>query len=652
MTIPSDSISLLTSMYENKHIDEANIFARELEMLFPYNLKILKCISKYNPSNLNIVYKILSFPGLSHSHAQEYFVHLSKYVKIPTYSLKLNYSPNPNGIITLTMTTCKRIHLFKQTMDSFMCCCQDLSLIKEWIIVDDNSSLQDRNEMTSRYPFVKFIMKDENDKGHARSMNIILNKIKTPYIFHLEDDWTFYIKDYFLTKCLDIINDDDNIGQCLINQNYAELPTDYHIKGGIPRQTDYGTRYTIHEYCEKESEQMFFLKKYGQVVNCAYWKHYSLRPSLIRTSVLQKIGHYNENIQHFEMEYSERYIKYGYVSAFMEGISCKHTGRLTSERFDITKDNAYSLNDEGQFTKKEYGYQIHVINLDRRPDRMKTFEAITPVKFNRISAIDGLKLKSTFQLQRIFDGNDYNMKVGMVGCALTHIKLWIEILKSESDIHLILEDDITFVHDFKCKLHHVIKQLEGQNWDITYVGHHIYKKYVTDDTFNKEKKPCIKHIRRSESLEFSAGGTIGYLINKKGCKGMLDFINKHGMTNCIDTMQQKAGDELNLYYTTPHLVYSDYVQANNKKDTDIQSNTASLTIPLVSKIDASWLKLVTLEQVETYEGTGIAYYETLSMTNIIKLKYPYYTIENKVLVICPNGYEKRLKEYDISDCFN
>ena len=55
-------------------------------------------------------------------------------------------------------------------------------------------------------------------------------------------------------------------------------------------------------------------------------------------------------------------------------------------------------------------------------------------------------------------------------------------------------------------------------------------------------------MKSQESLLKSMGGTQGYLINKKGCQNMLDFIGRTGMTNAIDTMQQKAGDILNVYY--------------------------------------------------------------------------------------------------------
>jgi len=77
-----------------------------------------------------------------------------------------------NSII-ITMTTCKRYNLFEQTVNSFLECCRDLEdYIFCWLVVDDNSSAEDRNRMKRDYPFMTFVFKDSENKGHARSMNI------------------------------------------------------------------------------------------------------------------------------------------------------------------------------------------------------------------------------------------------------------------------------------------------------------------------------------------------------------------------------------------------------------------------------------------------------------------------------------------------
>ena len=91
--------------------------------------------------------------------------------------------------ITFAITSCKRLMLFIQTMNNFLYNCNDVYSIKKWICIDDNSSEDDRHTMKKMYPFFEFIFKDEKDKGHAKSLNMIFNKVDTQYLLLFEDDW-------------------------------------------------------------------------------------------------------------------------------------------------------------------------------------------------------------------------------------------------------------------------------------------------------------------------------------------------------------------------------------------------------------------------------------------------------------------------------
>ena len=575
-------------------------------------------------------------------------------------------------LVTITITSCKRLDLFMQTINSFVNCCKDIELIDEWFCVDDNSSEKDRNEMRALYPFINFYFKTQAEKGHPQSMNIIKEHVKTPYIFHMEDDWRFFNCRRYITECLEVLGQDEKIGQCLINKNYAETGND-NIKGGFFKTTPSGLRYYIHEYCPTQPELEKFREKYGNCSHCSYWPHFSFRPSLLRTSILRELGQFNETVSHFEMEYSHRYIQKGYISAFLESIYCMHTGRLTSERDDSTKDNAYTLNNEAQFYGKEkksekeekneifnFYMKTFVVNLDRRPDRWETFQRHDEPKFlnyKRFSAIDGTKLESTSQLSQIFDNNDYNMRKGMVGCAMSHIKLYIELLKdNEADGYCILEDDIEFVPDFKDKLIFCIQELEKTNWDMFYLGHHLWKQFIDDEVFSKTLWPKIEQFDRFESLRRSIGGTIGYIINKKGAENLLNFINKTGMTNGIDTVQQKSADELNVYYAYPHLVYSECYRGDNNPDTDIQYNYDSLTMTLEDRLTEelkhypNGILNIPEQTLPPFSSPPTPFYwkcnDKVKLTEIAK-KYnlPYYTLDSQILFVTSNENERYIHRF-------
>jgi GR25 family glycosyltransferase involved in LPS biosynthesis len=467
--------------------------------------------------------------------------------------------------------------------------------------VDDNSSEEDRVKMKEKYPFFEFYFKTPQEKGHPRSMNIIRDKVKTPYIFHMEDDWQFISKRKYISECMDVLSQSDKFGQCLVNRNYAETERDFKILGGIENKTNAGTRFFIHEYCATEEELNNFNIKYGNSPNCAYWKHFSFRPSLLIKHILTNLGAFDEKVSHFEMEYSSRYSQAGYLSTFLDDIYCLHIGRLTSERFDPEKTNAYVLNDEKQLFGKEEpqpSFKTYVLNLDRRPDRMESFrksiEGID-LQYERFSAIDGSKLTPNKQLQRIFEGNDYNMREGMVGCAMSHVKMYIELINSKYDFFCILEDDVTFVPDFLQKFKYTCDNLPKE-WDICYLGHHLWKKFKTADYYDKEAYPIFEKWSTKQSLKYSMGGTGGYLISKNGARKFLEILNKVGMLNGIDTMQQKSADLMNIYYCKPHLIYSDCCTPEKTSDTDIQYNYKSLDM----------LKIVSvLEYPERLKKNGI-----------------------------------------------
>jgi hypothetical protein len=61
----------------------------------------------------------------------------------------------------------------------------------------------------------------------------------------------------------------------------------------------------------------------------------------------------------------------------------------------------------------------------------------------------------------------------------------------------------------------------------------------------------------------------------------MEFINKTGMTNAIDTMHIIAdmNHEIDVYYSYPHIVFSECVLPGNNINSDIQYDFTSLNLP-------------------------------------------------------------------------
>ena len=50
-----------------------------------------------------------------------------------------------------------------------------LHLIEKFIVIDDGSSQEDISKMKRAFPDFAFLIKSENSKGHAKSLNMILD---------------------------------------------------------------------------------------------------------------------------------------------------------------------------------------------------------------------------------------------------------------------------------------------------------------------------------------------------------------------------------------------------------------------------------------------------------------------------------------------
>ena len=250
--------------------------------------------------------------------------------------------------VIITFTTCKRLDLFKQTVNSILNMWNDVNMIDYWYCVDDNSSESDRDKMQKDYPWIDFYMKCGSEKGHRESMNLIWNKLKETrpkYWIHMEDDFMFHTPDSYVTKAIQMMVDSRNAGynirQILYNRNYGETIKDYKMQGHrVLRNMSFDV--ALHQHKNGEFS-------YG---NCHYWPHYSFRPSIIDVNAILMLGNYDSANQFFEMDYANRWHSLGFLSGFYNKITNRHIGRLTSERDDKSKPNAYELNDENQFVAK------------------------------------------------------------------------------------------------------------------------------------------------------------------------------------------------------------------------------------------------------------------------------------------------------------
>jgi len=248
---------------------------------------------------------------------------------------------------------------------------------------------------------------------------------------------------------------------------------------------------------------------------------------------------------------------------------------------DLTKNMISSLYSSDRIIK--HNMRFKCINLERRPDRRQNVQNILKhvelLEFTDFfDAIDGQKLEPTDEIRKLFTGNDFGAKRGFIGCALSHLTVWKQLLDDpEHDMYLIMEDDF-FVHgNFKFQLNLVLDKIdELEYYDIVYLGYHIYKHNLP------------KHYKKLDNLRdltldihdvsLTIGGLYGYIMTKTGAQKLVDFINQNGIKHGIDYVMFHYADSMNLkhYELLPHIIFSDYVDHARKVDSDIQYNAGSL----------------------------------------------------------------------------
>lgn len=664
------------------------IFNSNLKILYPQKfLEILNIVKSQNieqfisctesisqlatDTNFNSTLKLVCqiFDKITNDSRDPLYEYNAELVNEINNHIKDNKVPTGQQV-TITMTSCKRNDLLKRTINSMLENFQDFkNFVVEVLVVDDNSSDDATEEIQRLYPFVTLIKKTIEQKGHPQSMNLILDMISTPYIFHLEDDFEFFRKRNYLTECMECLNSDEKIGQTLININYAEdCNRSTNITGSVPISVN-SKRFHLHQYFTDAT--ILKAKSVEYPMNCLYWPHFSFRPSLIKSSILKEVGRFNSEAKHFEMEWAQRYAKKGYISSFLDGIFCNHIGRRTYER-NTGRLNAYDLNQERQFGEEikkvespspeiksqpkgeidkrstevmnsVIRIETSVINLKRRRDRLLKFVKENNIElpnFKILKAVDGMEIQPNFFVQKLFATGDFNYRRGIVGVALSQIKLWKELCElPNSDYALILEDDAKLTKNFMQKVLWLLKNYHTK-FDLMFLHWLPYPQFRDPDDYLQSAVPSAKKWSKAECMQKSMGSATCYLVNKRGAKTMLQHIDKYGVYNGIDWVMFKCADEMNIFYSKPMLAFADCVQGTSHHvDSDIQRdyNSCGYKNPIDwSKTEVDyWIKQ--LQSSVTNAPDWIKCEKTKSSTSIIvfkdKLTYDDPELESKVHIV-------------------
>lgn len=255
----------------------------------------------------------------------------------------------------------------------------------------------------------------------------------------------------------------------------------------------------------------------------------------------------------------------------------------------------------------KYINKTYVINLEKRTDRWyninKSFENIN-MQLTRWDAVYGKEMKEKEIEKNTTRTCYYFCSPSMIGCWLSHCRLWKHIVKNREDKVLILEDDSYPVKNFNNKVDKYFKQVPG-NWDILFLGsfgscdNSVFEKnffYLYGGHKNRpvyidgKKQPNI--IRPGFPL-----GLHAYMLSYKGAKKLIE-------TKLFDKANYHIDHELatkivndkkfNVYAFTPPLI--------NQQMESAYSDNQLTTHPMFSKL-ASNLYISDQHTLDAFSAT-------------------------------------------------
>ena len=246
-----------------------------------------------------------------------------------------------------------------------------------------------------------------------------------------------------------------------------------------------------------------------------------------------------------------------------------------------------------------------VINLDRRADRMTKFKDTHPdlaMRAHRFSAFEGSSLRLTPKLARLFKPNDFNWKKPVMGCALSHLAIWMKLLNDRNEIqsYLIMEDDARLSPAWKKSWEKIHKHNAlPADWDIVYLGGILPP---NKEVFMKNLiEPVNEYIARVKENTYFGQGTANrymhfcaysYVLSRRGAQKIIDVLKaKDGYWTSADHMICNIHDYMNIYFTNPLIAgcfqdddpiycnsqFNDFSRVD-KFDSDLWNNTERFSV--------------------------------------------------------------------------
>ena len=195
--------------------------------------------------------------------------------------------------------------------------------------------------------------------------------------------------------------------------------------------------------------------------------------------------------------------------------------------------------------------KIYFINLDENIDRWDNFPTELREKFTRFPAVNGKKLDKDQLIKDGLIAEENNLRMGQIGCALSHITILKSIQTQDEPYGLILEDDVTIPSDFS-----VDRLKLPEDFDICFLGGCNIKGEKVGENWIR---PTAKN--GAFNLCWHA-----VLVNKQSAQKVLDLLTP--LRRPIDSQIRAEYDKLKVFYHYPNLISQNKSLRSTRRDID------------------------------------------------------------------------------------
>lgn len=235
--------------------------------------------------------------------------------------------------VTLVITSCGRLDLLKRTVDSLFTYYQFPK--ERFIIIEDSAKAEIISQLKLVFGGSATLIINEKNIGLLASVDKAYQQIRTPYIFHCEDDWEFY-RQGFIEESIAMLETDKTLKQVnlrsifhdyIVNHPLDIVPKRLHIANIACYKIKIPDNFDVSKIPTKYSKTEFD------------WSCFSFNPGVLRKSDYDLIGTYSKTSKS-EAEISSWYKLHGFYMVALENDAVLHIGWGSSlEGHDRPKTN-------------------------------------------------------------------------------------------------------------------------------------------------------------------------------------------------------------------------------------------------------------------------------------------------------------------------